>query len=36
MHSASEKRYTDYYELLEDPNVDAVHINIADPRTRAK
>ena len=22
-----EKRYTDYYELLEDPNVDAVHIN---------
>ncbi|MBP8972272.1 MAG: Gfo/Idh/MocA family oxidoreductase [Anaerolineae bacterium] len=22
-----EKRYTDYYKLLEDPNIDAVHIN---------
>ena len=29
------KRYTDYDELLKDPNVDAVHINSPDPRPRA-
>ena len=29
-----EERYTDYDELLEDPNVDAVHINSPDPRPR--
>ena len=28
-------RYTDYDELLKDPNVDAVHINSPDPRPRA-
>ena len=27
-------RYTDYDELLKDPNVDAVHINTPDSRSR--
>ena len=29
-----EKRYTSFEELLNDPNVDAVHINTPDPRPR--
>ena len=29
------KRYTDYDDLLKDPNVDAVHINSPDPGPRA-
>ena len=31
MRLALKKRYTDYDELLQDPNIDAVHINTPIP-----